>query len=38
MRDENKTRKQLNQAGFEVVSITYDTQGMFPAIVARKKV
>jgi len=36
VRDENKTRDQLDKAGFEVVSMMYDTQGMFPAVVARK--
>ena len=38
VRDENKTRDQLDKAGFEVVSVTYDTQGMFPAVLAKKKV
>ena len=38
VRDENKTRDQLGKAGFEVVSVTYDTQCMFPAVVAKKKV
>ncbi len=37
VRDEAKTREQLGSAGFEVVSITYDAQRMFPAVVARKK-
>lgn len=36
VRDENQTREQLGKAGFEVVSVNYDTQGMFPAVVARK--
>jgi N-dimethylarginine dimethylaminohydrolase len=36
VRDENKTREQLDKAGFEVLSVNYDTQRMFPAVVARK--
>lgn len=36
VRDERKTREQLGIAGFEVVSVTYDDQRMFPAVVAKK--
>ena len=36
VRDESKTRDQPDKAGFEVVSMMYDTQGMFPEVVARK--
>jgi len=36
MRDEKTTRDQLSQAGFEVLSIVYDSQRMFPAVLARK--
>jgi SAM-dependent methyltransferase len=36
VRDESKTRQQLDAAGFEVVSIRYDSQRMFPAVLARK--
>ena len=35
-REEGKTREQLGTAGFEVVSVTYDSQRMFPAVVAKK--
>lgn len=36
VRDESKTREQLRMAGFEVVSVSYDSQRMFPALVAKK--
>lgn len=36
-RSEEKTREQLGDAGFEVLTIRYDSQRMFPAIVARKR-
>ncbi len=36
VREEGKTRAQLSSAGFEVVSVTYDSQRMFPAVVAKK--
>lgn len=36
VRDESKTREQLAKAGFEVVTVSYDSQRMFPAVVARK--
>jgi len=36
VRDESTTRQQLSSAGFEVVTIRYDSQRMFPAVVARK--
>jgi hypothetical protein len=36
VRDEIKTREQLGKAGLEVVTIRYDSQRMFPAVVARK--
>lgn len=36
VRDESKTREQLRTAGFEVVTVSYDSQRMFPAVVAKK--
>lgn len=36
VRSEDKTREQLSSAGFEVVTVSYDTQRMFPAVVAKK--
>lgn len=36
VRDEAKTRKQLGMAGFDVLAIRYDSQEMFPAVVAKK--
>jgi SAM-dependent methyltransferase len=36
VREESKTLEQLDKAGFEVLSVTYDTQRMFPAVVAKK--
>jgi hypothetical protein len=36
MRDEHTTRKQLSSAGFKVIEIRYDSQRMFPAVVAQK--
>ena len=36
VRDESKTREQLIEAGFDVVSVNYDRQRMFPTVVARK--
>ncbi len=35
-RTELQTRQQLEKAGFDVIDIIYDQQGMFPTIVARK--
>ena len=35
-RTELQTRQQLESAGFEVLEVIYDSQGMFPTIVARK--
>lgn len=35
-RDENQTRQQLAAAGFEVVNVSYDTQRIFPSVLARK--
>jgi SAM-dependent methyltransferase len=35
-RTEDQTRQQLEKAGFTVVDIIYDTQGMFPTVVAKK--
>lgn len=35
-RTEATTRKQLEDAGFEVMAVHYDDQGMFPTVVARK--
>ncbi|MDC0344639.1 class I SAM-dependent methyltransferase [Alphaproteobacteria bacterium] len=36
-RTEAVTRKQLEEAGFEVIDVIYDHQHMFPTVVARKK-
>lgn len=36
VRDEHLTRQQLACAGFEVLTVRYDSQRMFPAVVARK--
>ena len=36
MRDEKAIKAQLSEAGFEVLSVIYDNQGMFPAVLARK--
>jgi hypothetical protein len=36
VREESKTREQLRKAGFEVLAVQYDSQRMFPAVVARK--
>ena len=35
-RTEETTRKQLKEAGFVDVEIIYDSQGMFPTVIARK--
>lgn len=35
-RTEAQTRQQLEKAGFKVLDVIYDTQGMFPTIVAQK--
>ncbi len=35
-RDEQTTRRQLAEAGFEVLSVSYDEQRMFPAVLARR--
>lgn len=35
-RTEAKTRTQLEAAGFQVLDIIYDSQGIFPTVVARK--
>lgn len=37
VRSEQTTRAQLEAAGFSVVSVEYDTQRMFPAVLARKR-
>ncbi len=37
VRDEGKTRQQLTQAGFDVISVTYDEQRMFPAVLAKRR-
>ena len=37
VRTETTTRLQLDSAGFDVVSIVYDGQGMFPSVLARKR-
>jgi len=36
MRDEKTTQTQLSEAGFEVLSVVYDNQRMFPAVLTRK--
>jgi SAM-dependent methyltransferase len=36
-RDESTTRGQLAEAGLEVISVHYDEQRMFPAVLARKR-
>lgn len=36
-RTEDKTREQLEQAGFQVLEVIYDSQGIFPTIIAKKK-
>jgi hypothetical protein len=35
-RTESQTRQQLESAGFEVLEVIYDSQGMFPTVAARK--
>ncbi len=35
-RTEGQTRDQLNHAGFEVLDVIYDSQGIFPTVIARK--
>ncbi len=35
-RTESQTRQQLEQAGFKILDVIYDTQGMFPTIIAQK--
>nr|WP_238400285.1 class I SAM-dependent methyltransferase [Legionella bononiensis] len=35
-RTEDQTREQLNKAGFDVLDIIYDSQGIFPTVIARK--
>ena len=35
-RTENQTRAQLEKAGFKEIEIIYDSQGIFPTIIARK--
>jgi 2-polyprenyl-3-methyl-5-hydroxy-6-metoxy-1,4-benzoquinol methylase len=37
VRSEEQTRRQLEAAGFEIETIQYDRQRMFPAVVARIK-
>jgi ubiquinone/menaquinone biosynthesis C-methylase UbiE len=36
-RTEAETRKQLEDAGFEIVETLYDSQGMFPTIIGKKR-
>jgi ubiquinone/menaquinone biosynthesis C-methylase UbiE len=36
-RTEAKTRQQLEKAGFVILEVIYDSQGMFPTIIALKK-
>lgn len=36
-RTEEKTRKQLGEAGFEVLEVIPDSQGIFPTVVAKKR-
>lgn len=35
-RTENKTCQQLEEAGFKVIEVIYDSQGIFPTVVAKK--
>ncbi len=35
-RSESQTRQQLEAAGFTILEIIYDTQGLFPTVVAQK--
>lgn len=35
-RIENQTKRQLEEAGFKVLEFIYDSQGMFPTVVAQK--
>lgn len=35
-RTEEQTRAQLNEAGFEVLNVIYDSKGIFPTVIARK--
>jgi len=37
VRSEEQTRQQLHAAGFEIETIRYDAQRMFPAVVARRR-
>lgn len=37
VRGESLTRRQLAEAGFEVLAVQYDAQAMFPTVVARKR-
>lgn len=36
-RTEAQTRSHLEQAGFEISNVIYDSQGIFPTVIARKK-
>lgn len=36
-RTEAQTRAQLTEAGFKVIKVIYDTQGMFPTVIAEKE-
>ncbi len=36
VRTEAQTRKQLEEAGFNIVDVIYDSQGVFPTIIAQK--
>lgn len=36
-RTEKKTREQLESAGFDVIDVIYDAQGIFPTVIAKKK-
>ena len=33
---ENQMRHQLEQAGFNQIEILYDSQGMFPTVIAKR--
>ncbi|ABV74676.1 hypothetical protein A1C_01825 [Rickettsia akari str. Hartford] len=35
-RTESETRTQLKKAGFQILEMIYDSQGIFPRIAARK--
>lgn len=36
-RTEGQVKKQLEKAGFQVLKVVYDSQGIFPTILAQRK-